>query len=335
MKRLIRTIMVATMASVLLPVVAQRHFGILDYKKTIPNVYGMESLMMYIYRQVQNDELPRCVLNFDTISTEEMKEMFYNHQDEPPARNIGQCYDTVIGIYGGIMLDKIVQQQSGLKHYRAKWDCTLGPMLLSLQPPGGGIDTITYRRLKKRKGGKDGYVMAGELMPGKTGSVTILRSPLWYMGQTVSAAPVIYYYSEGKRVSSYYGNNYPDYFSYESVHWFGMPPWYRNIQKGMLLFATQLTANSMERLPKSECSFTFLMRIHDNGGYSLELLQPREPDKEVKSAFALLQKLVREDLRPGLFNVLFTADKRIFPGRYISASFGPRGWYLRDLLPVE
>lgn len=314
---------------------AQEYRGIIFSRKQIPATGQAEELLEYAYRQKQSDLLPKTILKLDSVSTEEMKEMFFKYHSIQPKAAQCQGNDSTIGLYEGNLLDSPLRNDNKTKAYRGIWSSLIGLRLVKLISSDGTADSIAYKKLMKKLGGKDREITFQKFLPKGNGTAIILNNPLWYMGQLVSANPLIYHYIGGRLTYSYLGSAKPDYFSYIGIKSFGMPEWYSHIQAGMLLLGNELTAKSLYRLPKRECSFTFLMRLHDNGGYSLELLLPEEPDKDVKSAFAFLQKLVHDKLTPGLFNVLFTADKRIFPGRYISASFGPRGWYLRDLLPVE
>ncbi len=145
---------------------------------------------------------------------------------------------------------------------------------------------------------------------------------------------------------------YSDFFAYAAykpiLRLDGPYDWYNNTRYGAHLIGTLHSLGTDEHWwLKEEKKFSILLykkkdeeKVQDYQGihtrlrrvyYSLELLEPGNPDKETQKLFDDLKRFV-EELPLGTFAPYFTSDTRVMTGRYYRVTVNKCGWLIEDYL---
>lgn len=277
----------------------------------------------------------------DTIGIEEMVDVFYKFKDTLKAnrRTFLEKYDVVEpSLRPG---DKYVVVSSPLRNHpkhgfrecHAIWD---------------GLAGISIREPVKRLVDKNG-ISQDELLEELNkdwskewvnGEIVMLSNPCWYMGYVVSPRAYLQIYNKGKYITSAPYATYSDFFSYAAFSPFyrldGAYNWVVKTRRGARLIGMlQSIRTESEYVPK-EKTFSVLLhtKINENSeeiGYSLQILEPKKPDKETQELFNSLKEYV-ESFPSGTFAPYFTTDMRLMIGRYYKVTVNERGWLIQDYL---
>ena len=184
------------------------------------------------------------------------------------------------------------------------------------------------------------------------GEEITLSNPKWYMGFIVSPRAYFEVYNNGKRTAYAPYATYSDFFAYAAykpiLRLDGPYDWYNNTRYGARLIGTLHSLGTDEHWwLKEEKQFSVLLykkkdeeKVQDYQGihtrlrrvyYSLELLEPGNPDKETQKLFDDLKRFV-EELPLGTFAPYFTSDTRVMTGRYYRVTVNKCGWLIEDYL---
>ena len=296
-----------------------------------------EALVRYSYQCKQDKAGFEQLFQLDTISWEEMREHYDRYVNATAPANVYAGKDSVGGIWNMLMARSPLEE-APLKDVRAARGIWLYPplQLVEIQNPKGQKDEKLFDRLSKKVPNKSVYKNIYQKKESKQiypewydGPLTLLYDPLYYMGFVVSGKVSFFYYHNGSPKCIKDLNHDPDFYSSRQLRLGGT--WSSGIPYGMYQFS--MAASSMLRGnpgPKA-VRFTWMLTIDAQGQQDALLLAPKDPDRDTKMAFNRLQYFVRK-LRPGMFQVLYTSDGRILPGRYIKALYDERGWWFEDLL---
>ena len=179
-----------------------------------------------------------------------------------------------------------------------------------------------------------------------------LSNPKWYMGFIVSPRAYFEVYNSGKRTVFAPYATYSDIFAYAAyrpvLQLDGPYNWHRDTGWGARLIGTLHAMRTDEHWwLKDEKQFSVLLykkkdeeKVQDYQGihthllreyYSLELLEPEVPDKDIKKLFENLKEFV-ENIPLGAFAPYFTTDMRVMTGRYYRVTVNKCGWLIEDYL---
>ena len=179
-----------------------------------------------------------------------------------------------------------------------------------------------------------------------------LSNPKWYMGFIVSPRAYFEVYNSGKKTVFAPYATYSDIFAYAAyrpvLQLDGPYNWHRDTGWGARLVGTLHAMRTDEHWwLKDEKQFSVLLykkkdeeKVQDYQGihtrlrrvyYSLELLEPGNPDKETQKLFDDLKRFV-EELPLGTFAPYFTSDTRVMTGRYYRVTVNKCGWLIEDYL---
>ena len=173
------------------------------------------------------------------------------------------------------------------------------------------------------------------------GEKIMLVNPKWYMGFAVS--PRVFYevYNGGKRTIAAPDAWYSDFFAYAAykpiLQLDGPYNWHQNTGWGAHLIGTLHAMRTAEHLwLKGEKQFSVLLYTKTypmsyRVSYSLELLEPQEPDGETQKLFEDLKDFV-EQIPSKAFAPYFTTDLRQMTGRYYRVIVNKCGWLIEDYL---
>ena len=184
------------------------------------------------------------------------------------------------------------------------------------------------------------------------GEKITLSNPKWYMGFIVSPRAYFEVYNSGKRTVFAPYATYSDIFAYAAyrpvLQLDGPYNWHRDTGWGARLVGTLHAMRTDEHWwLKDEKQFSVLLykkkdeeKVQDYQGihthllreyYSLELLEPEVPDKDIKKLFENLKEFV-ENIPLGAFAPYFTTDMRQMTGRYYRVTVNKCGWLIEDYL---
>ena len=184
------------------------------------------------------------------------------------------------------------------------------------------------------------------------GEEITLSNPKWYMGFIVSPRAYFEVYNSGKRTVFAPYATYSDIFAYAAyrpvLQLDGPYNWHRDTGWGARLVGTLHAMRTDEHWwLKDEKQFSVLLynkkdeeNVQDYQGihthllreyYSLELLEPEVPDKDIKKLFENLKEFV-ENIPLGAFAPYFTTDMRVMTGRYYRVTVNKCGWLVEDYL---
>ena len=168
-----------------------------------------------------------------------------------------------------------------------------------------------------------------------------LSNPKWYMGFIVSPRAYFEVYNSGKRTVFAPYATYSDFFAYAAyrpvLQLDGPYNWHQDTGWGARLIGTLHAMGTAKHWGlKGEKQFSVLLytktypRSH-RVSYSLELLEPQEPDGETQKLFEDLKKFV-EHIPSKAFAPYFTTDLRQMTGRYYRVTVDKCGWLIEDYL---
>ena len=175
----------------------------------------------------------------------------------------------------------------------------------------------------------------------REGEEIMLVNPKWYMGFAVT--PRVFYevYNGGKRTIAAPDAWYSDFFAYAAykpILWLDGPyNWHQDTGWGAHLIGTLHAMRTAEHLwLKGEKQFSVLLYTKTypmsyRVSYSLELLEPQEPDGETQKLFEDLKDFV-EQIPSKAFAPYFTTDLRQMTGRYYRVTVNKCGWLIEDYL---
>lgn len=251
-----------------------------------------------------NHNLFQVTYNFyrDTISVKEMKEAFYQHRnDEKDNRKLNlQNFD----------------------------------VLTSFPSRGDKYFVVTPRR-NDRKNSIKNYSDLGD------GEIISLSNPQWYMGFQLSPRAHFYVYHQGKPVAIAPYATYSDFFAYAAykpiVTIDGPYEWVEDAGFGARLIGnlhTMKTAIHWGLIAEKQFSVLLYTQTYERSNrvsYSLELLEPKEPDSTTKELFCDLKRFI-EHIPSKAFAPYFTTDLRLMTGRYYRVTVNKCGWLIEDYI---
>lgn len=173
------------------------------------------------------------------------------------------------------------------------------------------------------------------------GEEITLINPKWYMGFAVSPRAYYQVYNGGNRTIAAPDAWYSDFFAYAAyrpvLQLDGPYNWHQDTGWGAHLIGTLHAMGTAKHWGlKGEKQFSVLLytktypRSH-RVSYSLELLEPQEPDGETQKLFEDLKKFV-EHIPSKAFAPYFTTDLRQMTGRYYRVTVNKCGWLIEDYL---
>ena len=173
------------------------------------------------------------------------------------------------------------------------------------------------------------------------GEEIILVNPKWYMGFIVSPRAYYEIYNGGNRTISAPDAWYSDFFAYAAyrpvLQIDGPYNWSHDTGCGVRLIGTLHTMGTAKHWwLKGEKQFSVLLYTKTyprslRVSYSLELLEPQEPDGETQKLFEDLKDFV-EKIPSKAFAPYFTIDLRQMTGRYYRVTVNKCGWLIEDYL---
>ena len=324
-----------------LPVFAQRYHTSPVGSKGFPDYLGdYEALVRYSYECKYDRAGFERLFQLDTVSWEEMREHYDRYVDAVPPANIYAGKDSVGGIWTMLMVRSPLER-APLKEARAARGIWLYPplQLVEIQNSEGQKDEKLFDRLLKKVPNKSVYKNIYQKKDSKQiypewydGPLTLLNNPLYYMGFIVSGEPSFFYFNHGRPEYITEITRAPDFYSSLPIIFDGT--WASGISDGMYQFSMAASSSLQGNPGPKAVRFTWMLTIDTQGKQDAVLLSPKNPDRDTKMAFNRLQSFVR-NLRAGMFQVLYTSDGRILPGRYIKALYDERGWWFEDFLPSK
>lgn len=270
----------------------------------------------------------------DTVKVEEMKEAFFKNKDMLFHKSPYEGYDSVVWNPFGenLMLVSPLKRhpQKKIRECRGVWSWTGRYKLIELRDKDGVPQKQLLETINKDKKWLDGEILK-------------LSAPRWYMGFIVSPRPLWDIYDKGRLVVRVGYSSYddPDFFSYaEHTSTVIDGSWYSRVAHGAKLLGAIHGMQSTANLGNPERTFSVLLyempkaRLSKLAKYSLELLQPENPDKETLVLFQNLKSFV-EQIPSGAFKPYYTADYRIMTGRYYRVTVNKCGWLIEDYLDIK
>ncbi len=272
----------------------------------------------------------------DTVSVEEMKEAFLKNKDQRLWKSPCDGFDSLAYSQLGenVMLLSPLKRhpQKKIRECRGVWNWFGHLSLVKLLDKDG---TPQNGLLEKLKSDKTQKWLDGE--------VVTLRAPRWYMGFVVSPSPRLEIYDEGKLV----GRACPsvnlisaDFFSYASLTKITLDgDWYSKVDDGAKLLGVLHGIQSTANLTRPERTFSVMLyeKPKVKGSkvtYTLELLQPKNSDKETTELFQDFKRFV-ENIPEGAFRPYYTTDFRIMTGRYYRVTVNKCGWLVEDYFSIN
>lgn len=295
-------------------------------------------------------ESNREVLFQDSVSVEEMMQAFYTVMN-PSYNHFPMVSDQVEGycLYFDVSRANCpLLQDSTIRCYWNDRYMRYRPSILYLydvRRVGKNVrDTLLYKQLAAQYGEKEGDGIPAVWLNGMIG---VLDKPWPYMTYLVSPErswPKILKGHFQHSASSYVPNrtfkrtyNKNGFYHDEVTRilnrrdgwWFDYTWW------EFLLF-TQDVNSICPRPSRNEVKtyYSFLFYADCWGKYHVYTLLPKKLNRRDRLRVQQLSACL-EHFPPWLFGPLFTADGRVLPGRYISASYGNEGWKLADYLPLH
>jgi len=271
----------------------------------------------------------------DTVSVEEMKDAFLRYSNVTCDNSLYEGYDSLSfpmeGHGSSIMLVSPLKHHSDsqVRKCRGVWSYPF-LKLVDLVDENGMSQSKLVEKLNRSK---NRQWLDGEIL--------LLEEPRSYMGFVVS--PCLYWaiYDQGKLLANVNtSTNSPDFFSHAEVTSIGFGGhWDRKLQSGARLMGAMCNLEYLPLNEKLECTFSVLLYQtsrhignKDQGGcYTLELLEPESPEKDVQRLFQDLKSFA-ENLPDKTFKPYFTTDYRIMNGRYYRVTVNQCGWLIEDYL---
>ncbi len=240
----------------------------------------------------------------DTISVEEMKTAFEEYKDTIFKTSPYAGYDSIDTYYG-----KLLVLLSPLKGVPMK-------------------DVWMMQNINKEK---------AKLL---TGDIIFLKEPIRYMGYTVTPNPILETRNKGyiKADESSAFSYCADFFGFFSPVIGGS--WGRRTKGGAKLLGNLIGIVTNINKDREERTFSVLLyekpkgEMGTEGTYKLELLSPKDPDRQVQSDFGEMQWFVGK-LPYNTFRPLYTTDFRILTGRYFRVTVNKCGWLVEDYLTIN
>ncbi len=274
----------------------------------------------------------------DSVSLDEMKEAFHKNKDKRFHQSPYAGLDSVGYIRGygqSVMLISPLQRHKNnkIRECRGVWNWFGRYKLIELLDKNG----IPQKQLlEKLNNDKEPKWLDGEILK--------LGEPRWYMGFIVSPRPYWDIYDEGKLVvrTGYSPYCEPDFFSYANRTKQVLDgDWYSKIDAGAQLLGALHSTQSSANIGKPERTFSVLLyekpkikSSKQSSVYTLELLQPENPDKETLELFQSFRKFV-ESIPAKAFKPYYTTDFRIMTGRYYQVTVNKCGWLVEDYLYIN
>ena len=275
----------------------------------------------------------------DTVSVAEMKDAFLKNKDKRCSKSPYEGFDSVVhvGGYGkNVMLVSPLERnsQKKVRECRGVWSWIGRYKLLELRDKNG---VPQKSLLDKLNGDKSQKWLDGEILK--------LGEPRWYMGFTVSPRLNWDFYDEGKLVAKMGYSQYsePDFFSYANLTKHVLDgDWYSTIDAGARLLGALQAMQSSVNTGKPERTFSVLLyerptcksSKYKKTPYTLELLEPGNPDKETAELFKNFKSFV-EKIPAKAFKPYYTTDFRIMTGRYYRVTVDKCGWLVEDYLYIN
>lgn len=298
-----------------------------------PRHMDKDAVFRYCFHSNRNYGLLH-LFHLDTVPVPEIKERFYRTMNTQKRAPHFSQNDSVWPIMGKFILANSPLATCPVKKaqkMRGVWGFPL-LTLKELLDENGRADTVLYRKVVDKFTPQKSEIRQG-VPTWFEGNVLMLHAPHWYMDFIVSGTPWFFHYEKGQPTMIAYEWGYPDFFSFQAPVITLDGSWANRISDGMSFFANTINCDVVPGEAPA-VSFTFLLHIKADYACDMELLLPREPDGDTKKAFEELRDYVTH-LRPGLFKPLYTADGRVFPGRYLQAWHDSRGWQIADILATN
>ena len=270
----------------------------------------------------------------DTVTVEEMKDAFFRYNGKSSCQSPYEGFDSVVyvGGYGeNVMLISPLERhpQKKVRECRGVWAWTGYYKLLDLQDENG---VSQKQLLEKLNSDKEQKWLDGEVLK--------LGGPQWYMGFVVSPRPNWDIYDEGRLVAriGYSPQSASDFFSYANLTKNVLDgDWYSSIDAGAKLLGALHGVQSSANLGKSEKTFSVLLYENPKSKatpYTLELLEPSNPDKETAELFRNFKRFV-ERIPAKAFKPYYTTDFRLMTGRYYRVTVNKCGWLVEDYFTIS
>lgn len=307
----------------------------------MPRMYGQMSFdylgeQWNNYRERSARDVPNALpYRFfrDTVGVREMKDAFLKNEGQCCHSSPYEGFDSVtyIGGYGeSVMLVSPLKSHpdKAVRKYRGVW--SFFNKLVDLRDENG----VSQKQLLKKLNSDYKWVDRDVLK---------LGHPLWYMGFIVSPRPYWDIYDKGKLLirAGYSPYGEPDFFTYANCTQYVFDGnWDSRVEGGARLLGDLHGMNSSANMNISEKTFSVLLYEAPKAKnskkilYTLELLQPEEPDKETVTLFQSFKEFV-ERIPGGAFKPLYTTDFRIMTGRYYRVTVNKCGWLVEDYLRID
>lgn len=269
----------------------------------------------------------------DTISLTEMKETFYKYKDAKFTKSPYAGLDSVkrIGTIGeSVMILSPLRNhpKKEVRKCRGVWN-RLGTLsLVDLLDKNGESQHTLFNKIKD-----------DELKKMMNGEIISLRGPRWYMGYVVSPVAGMDIYMDGKLLGKSPCVDYSDFFAYAN-HYSNVldGEWYHDVSGGARLLGALQTMNTNTHAKTSEKTFSVLLYAKTyprstKVTYTIDLLLPDNPDKEIETLFVSLKRFV-ESLPSKSFAPYYTTDLRLMTGRYYKVTVNKCGWLIQDYLDL-
>ncbi|MCM1516927.1 MAG: DUF5030 domain-containing protein [Paraprevotella sp.] len=293
------------------------------------------------YRQCTIDPLILRKNHFhDTISVEEMREAFFKYKGHSFRwQKLCEGMDTMYGVmpHVRVVLQSPLQQhpQKEMREYRGKWSAlAIGEVLTDIKDKDGvSRKDILDKLIQDKATWLDGEIIA-------------LEEPRCYMGFVVSPSPRSQVYHKGTLlgVSGTGSLSCSDFFSYATFNHTCLDGnWDCDVYEGSVLLGMLhgMSTTTHRYLPER----TFSVLLHSNlpakaekkdkkKYYTLELLEPKEADKETVKLFEDFKEFV-ERLPEGTFKPYYTIDFRLLTGHYYHVTVNKCGWLVEDYFTLK
>ncbi len=269
----------------------------------------------------------------DTVSVQEMKEAFRKYHAHRFTSSPYAGFDSIV--YGfndrSILLTSPLRDHPicKVRNLRGVWARGKRFHLQQLLDSNGQPQTELLKRVN------------GDTLPLMERTYVFLREPRHYMGFIVSPLPSADTFDKHSRVGTGGFNYRPlDFFCFKAPGFVLDGHWYHRIRSGARFFGRMVNLDfGNDGYSDIQNEHTFSVLLYEKprearsaeGGYTLELLSPEQPDEETLNAFNRMKRYV-EYLMPGTFNPLFTSDFRIMTGRYFLVTVDKCGWLIEDYL---
>ena len=291
-------------------------------------------------RDVINNVISKSTRYYnETVSIQEMKDAFYKNKNIDKQSRKANYQDFDIVKPSLHPEDKYLMVLSPLSRHSNKdirechgiWDKFGNVILKDVVNKKGESETLLFEELINEKSGK-----------WLDGEIIMLSNPCWYMGFVVSPRAYWQIYSNGERIEEYPHATYTDFFAYAAYSSDllidGGYEWTKKTCCGARLMGTVHTMKTDKHYGVKEKQFSVLLYTkaasnNENVCYSLELLEPANPDSSTKELFKNLKKYV-ERIPSGTFAPYYTTDLRLMTGRYYKVTVNKCGWLIQDYLDL-